>query len=275
MFTRFLPNSRWLAIGLALLFAAPLLMMLSGALRLPGAPPPVRFEWWPDAPSLLGAQFALSLVPLARGLLNSLLVTALAVPLTLVTAAMAGFALTQVSRRLQAGLLTFLLLVASIPLTATWIPRFVMFESLGFAGSYVPLIAPALAGGSPLFVLLFYAAMRRLPQDLVDSARLEGLGYLAVWWKVAMPQVRPTCFAVGMLAGTLYWGNFMEALLYLKAERQLTAPLMLHALDLLGATQWPVLLAGSVLVTLPVVIAYLALQNFFTGNTGENVWSVR
>ena len=257
------------------LFAVPLVLMLSGALRLPGAPPPTSFEWWPAQPSLQALMDAFRLVPLAGALFNSLWVTAVAVPLTLLVASSAGFAMTRLPRHAQLLWLTLLLLAASIPLTAVLIPRFVLFHALGLSTGYVPLIAPALTGGSPLFVLLFFTAMRRLPPDLVETARLEGMGFARIWWRVALPLVRPTTFAVGMLAGILFWGNFMEALLYLKAERQLTAPLMLHALDLLGATQWPVLLAGSAAVTLPVVLAFVLLQGYLINRERGGAWFVR
>ena len=266
------PAGRLLAAAAALLLAAPLLLMLGGALRAPVLTPPAGFEWWPAQMSLAALREAFTLVPLARALLNSALIVAIALPLALLAASAAGYALTQLPRERQVLWLIALLLVASIPLTATWIPRFMLFQQLGLIGSYAPLIAPALAGGSPLLVLLYFAAMRRIPPELVESARLEGLDHGAIWWRVALPLVRPTSFAVGMLAGVLFWGNFMEALLYLKEESQLTAPLMLHALDLLGATQWPVLLAGSAAITLPAVLLFVGLQGFLVSHERSGAW---
>jgi multiple sugar transport system permease protein len=257
---------------LAMLLASPLALLVGNALRSPVAPPPTRVELWPQSPSLDALREAFSLVPLGTGLMNSLFVLVVAVPLTLAVASAAAFALTQMPRRRQAAWIIFLLLAASIPLTAIWIPRFVLFSNLGLVGTYVPLIAPALTGGSPLFVLLYFAAMRRVPADLVDSARLEGLGAVAIWWRIALPLVRPTSFAVGVLAAVLFWGNFMEALLYLHEERDLTAPLMLHAIELLGPTQWPVLLAGALAVTLPVLVLFLVLQRHLLGDARRWGW---
>lgn len=264
--------ARWLALAAGALFAAPLLLMVTGALRRPGQPPPTHFEWRPAEPSLQALQDAWRLVPLGSALLNSVWITAIAVPLTLLVASLAGFAITQMPRRQQVGWLTFLLLTASIPLTAVLIPRFILFQQLGLIGTWLPLIAPALTGGSPLFVLLYYAAMTRIPPELVETARLEGMSLGKIWWRVALPLVKPTSFAVAMLAGILFWGNFMEALLYLKEEQDLTAPLMLHSLDLLGATQWPVLLAGAAVVTLPVVVLFVLLQGFLTADERRGTW---
>ena len=79
----------------------------------------------------------------------------------------------------------------------------------------MPLVAPALIGDSPFYVLLFYWSFRRLPRDLFDAARLEGLGPLAIWWRVALPLVRPVAVAVGVLAFVFSWSNFLDPLIYL------------------------------------------------------------
>ena len=265
-------GGRALALLAAVVFVYPLVLMVAVSLLPPGARGATRGLPLPEEPTLDAYRLAFEWVPLAGSLLNSIIVALFAVPLTLAVASMAGVGLALVSRERQAAGLTLLLLIASIPLTAVWIPRFVMFEAIGAVGTYVPLIAPALAGGSPLFVLLFFLAVRRIPPELFEAARLEGLGALALWWRIALPLVRPTTFAVGLLAGAQVWGNFMEAVLYLNAESQLTAPLMLHTLELMGATNWSVLMAGAVVVTAPVVLAFVALQHLFAAPEREGTW---
>ncbi|MCU0755029.1 MAG: carbohydrate ABC transporter permease [Xanthomonadales bacterium] len=258
-------TSRWrllLVWSAVALFALPLLLMLTGPLRTPGAPPPTGFELIPPNPSLKSYADAFSLVPLARSLLNSLWVCLWAVPLTVVCASMAGLALTLLEGRSRNLLIGLLLLAAVVPVTAIWIPRFLLFDALGLVGSHVPLIAPALMGGSPLFVLLYHVSMRRIPAELFDAARMEGAGILRIWWQVALPLVKPTTAAIALLSVVLFWGNFIDPLLYLRAERDLTAPPMLHALELLGPTNWPVFLAGAVVITAPVAVAFLLAQRF-------------
>lgn len=253
----------------AALFALPLVLMALAPLRRPGLPPPRGLELIPDDPSLRSYSDAFRLVPLSRAVLNSALVSSVAVPLTVVTASWAGLALTLISgwrRNLLAGAL---LALALVPATAVWIPRFVLFDALELVGTYVPLVAPALMGGSPLFVLLYFVALRRIPPELFEAARMEGVGPLGVWWRVALPLVRPTTAAISLLALALFWSNFIDPLLYLRSEKDLTAPAMLHHLELLGPTNWPVFLAGAVVVTAPVVAAFLVAQRFlWSGERG-------
>lgn len=242
------------AVATALLFAAPLLLMLGAALRAPEAPPPRSFVWWPDAPGIGAFAEAFALVPLGRALLHSALLTLLATPLAVLVASWAGFALTRLPRGPRHAAILLFIAAATVPYTAIWLPRFLMFEAVGAVGSWVPLWAPALMGGSPLCVLLAYVAARRIPADRIDAARLEGLGWFGVWRHVAAPALARTHLALAVLAALLFWSNFIDPLLYLDGDARPLAPAMLHALELLGPTQWPVLMAASLVVVLPVLL---------------------
>lgn len=261
---------RGLAAAIALLFLVPVWLMVSGALREPGAA--LGSAWWPAQWSLEGLRAAFELVPLARGLLNSLLILLVAVPLTLFTASSAGLALALAPRHQQPRLIAALLLLAAVPLTAVWVPRFALFHALGLAEGLVPMVAPALMAGAPLFVLLYFLAYRRVPDTLFEAARLEGLSWWALWRQVALPLSRPTTVAVGVLAGAQFWNSFMDALLYLHTDRDQTAPLLLHALDLLGSTNWPVLMAGAAAITLPVLAAFLLAHRYFEAPERGQSW---
>lgn len=213
-----------------------------------------------STPSSYAAAFAA--VPLARALLNSAWICAAGVPLALAVASAAAFGLAQAGSAWRSRLLLALLLSSSIPLTAVLVPRFVLFDAVGAVGTPVPLLAPALIGGTPLSCLLLFAALRRVPRDQIDAARMEGLGWLTIWWRIAVPQTRPTHVAVLMLSLMTFWGAFLEPLLYLHQEHELTAPLMLHAVSLLGSTQWPLLMATAFTITLPAVLIVGALASF-------------
>lgn len=244
-------------------FLFPLLVLVTGSLRLPGLAPPRALEVVPDPVTVEGYRDAFSAVMLGRSLANSLLVAAIYTPIAVVVASWAGFAIAQLRGRWRRWLAGGVLVLLMIPLQAMWIPRFAIFEWAGVVGTYVPLIAPALLGGSPFFVLLYAFAFWRIPADVYDAARLEGARPLHVWRRIAMPLARGTTAAVAMLAFVQSWGNFTDPLLYLNREETFTAPLMLRFLEQLGPTNWPVLLAGSVAVTAPAVLLFLFMQRWF------------
>lgn len=240
-------------VSLAFLF--PLVFLLLGALRAPGAAPPAGLDVLKPALETGGFRRAFELTDLQRQLLNSGLVALLAVPLTVLVASWAGFAATRLGNWGRRVVIGGSLIALLVPLSALWVPRFVLFSQLSLVDTYVPLVAPALMATSPLYVLLFYWSFSRLPPDLIDAARLEGLGPLAIWRRVAAPLVRPTTFAVGALAFVFHWSNFIDPLLYLNDPALYTAPLGLRQLKDLGPTDFPVLLAAALVVTVPAILA--------------------
>ncbi|MGH2970114.1 MAG: carbohydrate ABC transporter permease [Solirubrobacteraceae bacterium] len=253
-------------------FVFPLVVLVLGALQPVGRTAPTGWDLIPLPPTTASLEAAFELEPLAGQTLNSLLVVAVAVPLSVLCASWAGFAITQLAprRRHRAVALAFALLI--VPLPGLWVPRFAIFSRLGLVDTFVPLIAPALMGTTPLAVLLFYWSYRRIPRDLVDAARLEGLGPLAIWWSVAEPLVRPTAFAVAALTFVLHWGNFIDPLLYLYSRETYTLPLGLRSLFFVGAGGTSLALAGALVATIPAVVAFAAAQRRFLQATRGAGW---
>lgn len=251
------------AVAVALAFLVPLWFMLSGSLREPGQAPPRSPELLPRPLSTTSYDRAFELVDLGRHALNSLIVAALTVPLAVLVASWAGFALLLLAERTRSMLIGLSFAALMVPLTALLVPRFAMFRWLGLTDTWVPLVAPALIGLSPFYVLLFYWSFRRLPPELFEAARLEGMTPFATWRRLAMPLVRPVTVAVGLLAFIATWGNFLDPLIYLFDPDLYTLPLGLRSLETLDRTNYPMLLAGAVVATAPVVLAFLVAQRYF------------
>lgn len=260
------------ALLVSLAFLLPVWFMLTGSLRAPGTPPAPGVTTLPADPSLEAYRRALELVPLGRFALNSVLVVILAVPLTVLVASWAGFAISRLSPRARGAMIAVSLVALMIPSVALLVPRFAMFRVLGLTNTYVPLIAPSLIGTSPFYVLIFVWAFRRLPQDFFDAGRVAGLSWLGVWWRVAMPLVRPVAVAVGVLAFVFTWGSFLDPLIYLFDEAKFTLPLGLRSLATVGPQDTPIFLAGAVLATAPVIGAFLYAQRFFLREHREAGW---
>lgn len=243
------------ALAAGVLFAFPLLALLAGSLRSPGLAPPLGAELLPATPGLAAYERAFAVSPLGRALANSLLVAAIFVPVAVLTASWAGYALVRLGGRAGRLLVAALALALLVPAGALWVPRFALYDALGLTGGYVPLLLPALMGASPLLVLLFALAFRRLPRDVLDAARVEGASEWRAWRTVAMPLARRTTVAAGLLAFALSWGSFVDPLLYLTDERTFTAPLVLRGLQRLGPGDWSTILAAAAVVSVPVVAA--------------------
>lgn len=254
----------------------PLASLLSGALRAPGEVLPP----WPDlflgVPSAEAFREAFALVALDLQLVNSLLVVVVAVPLSVLVASWAGFAMTLLDPRRRRLVLGVALLMLLVPASALWVPRFVLFSRINLTDTLAPLIAPALLGTTPFAVLLFHFSFRRVPPELLDAGRLEGLGPWALWRRIAAPLVRPTTFAVAMLVFVAHWGNFVDALIYLVSPEVYTLPLGLGTLGTLAPTVTSVLLAGAVVATVPAVVVFVfAQRRFLQSVRGGAAWLER
>ena len=125
------------------------------------------------------------------------------------------------------------------------------------------MLAPALIGTSPLYVLVYALAFRSLPADLYDACRLEDLTPLQTWWKIAMPLVRPVTAGIAALSFVLTWSSFLEPLVLLYDRDNFTLPLALRSLSTLDPSNFPVFLAGAVIATAPVVLVLGLAQRRF------------
>ncbi|MCL5997847.1 MAG: carbohydrate ABC transporter permease [Chloroflexi bacterium] len=250
-------------VAVAAVFVVPLLWVLAASLRVPGLAPPRAIEWMPNPAT--GSNYAriFVLVPMGTFMLNSLIVVGLAIPLTIVTASWAGFAVSQLPRRLRRRLVISAVLLLMVPSTALWLTRFLLVRQLMLIDTLWALILPALMGSSPFFVLLFYWTFQRIPEELFESARLDGAGALALWRRLAMPLALPTIAAVSVLTFSLYWNDFINPLLYLKSESHYTLPVGLQMLQQMDKTNWPLLMAAAVVMAAPVVLLFLSVQRLF------------
>ncbi len=246
--------------------------MFTTSLRQIGVPLSRQLEVFPQSPSWDNYPAAIDLAGMGQSALNSAFVVVLAVPLTILVASLAGFAMAQLPQRARLTLTLISFAVLMTPVTAVWLPRFVLFKEAGLLDSRLALVVPALGGTSPFFVLLFLWTFLRVPIEVYESARLDGAGALRVWAGIAMPLARPTIVAVGMLTFVAYWGNFIDPLLYLRTPEKMTLPYSLQILYQLDSTNWPLLMAGAVLVTAPVVLVFVVAQRSFLQQFREQGW---
>ncbi|MDP9370396.1 MAG: carbohydrate ABC transporter permease [Chloroflexota bacterium] len=245
------------------LFLLPLVWMVTTSLRETGLPLSRTLEWLPQPIAWGNYPAIFEMLPLWSFAANSAFVVGVAVPVTIVVASWAGFAMAQLPQtwRLRLTALSFAALM--VPLTAVWLTRFVLFERAGLTDTPWALIAPSVMGTSPFYVLLFLWTFLRVPNEIYEAARLDGAGALRIWAGIAMPLARPATLAVGVLAFVLYWSSFIDPLIYIQSTERQTLPFALQMLHQLDKSNWPLLMAGAVMVTAPVVLAFLLVQRAF------------
>jgi multiple sugar transport system permease protein len=258
------------ALLVALLALFPLIWMISTSLRDPGQPLTRRLQLVPDPIAWGNYPEVFGLIDLWRFAANSAFVVTIAVPLTVVVASWAGFAMSQLSPAWRVRLILLSFAVEIVPQTAIWVPRFVLFKQVGLVDTPWALIAPALMGTSPFFTLFFLWAFLRIPREIFEAARLDGAGPLRAWATIGMPLARPTATAVAMLAFIYFWSNYVDPLLFIQTTEKQTLPFALRMLYQLASSDWPLLLAAATMVTAPAVLVFLLGQRYFLGDLGRS-----
>jgi multiple sugar transport system permease protein len=259
---------RWIIRILSLLVVVvwllPLFWMVTASLRAPGTIPPRTITWIPDHPSFKSYTELSAVIPLRQLLTNSVLIVLVAVPITLITASWAGFAMSQLPSRVRRRWVLSTMLLLLVPGSALWLPRFILFTQIGLIDTFWVLVIPAFMGSSPLFVLLFYWTFRRIPHAIFEAGHLDGATWFQLWSSLGMPLARPTTIIVTVLTFTLYWGDFITPLLYLKAEHRYPMAVGLQMLQQLDRANWSQLMAGALIMCVPVVVGLMIIQRFFS-----------
>ena len=254
--------------AVAAIFLTPLVLVVLGSLRPVGLPPPRFGELFTGPWSIEAYRRLPDVLPLAEPARNSVLVALVAVPLGVVCASWAGFAIARLPARHATFLAGCAVVVLLVPVTSLFVGRVAVFHALGLTETLVPLMATGLIGVSPVFVLVFAWAYRRLPPELFDIATEMGLSPVASWWRVAVPLTRGVSAAVAAIAFVLTWNDYLGPLIYLGDRRRGTLPLAIGTLAALDGPRQPIMLAGAVLASLPVIGVVVVLSGRIRA-TGE------
>jgi multiple sugar transport system permease protein len=245
-----------------LVMLAPFLWMLLGSFKPEAELQRVPPTWWPETPSLDNYRQLFDRLDFPRFFANSLLVAVAVTAGNLVFCSMVGYALAKLDfagKRLLFGLVLAMLMVPGV---VTFVPLFVLVANLGLVNTYPGLILPFLV--TPLGVFLMRQFIIGLPDELIEAARIDGAGEWRIFSRVIMPLCGPALATLGILTFLSSWNNFLWPLVVAQSEDKYTLPVAL-ALYSIGqnATRYGLLLAGSVVVILPVIALFVALQRYF------------
>lgn len=250
-----------LALGL-LVVIGPFLWMLLSSFKPEAEIRQVPPTWWPEAPTLGNYQELFSRLDFPRYFLNSTLVAALVTLGNLVFCSAVGYALAKLRFPGRRGLFVVVLGMLMVPAMVTFVPQFVLVSNLGLTNTYAGLVLPFLAG--PFGVFLMRQYLLSVPDDLIEAARVDGAGEFRIFWQVVLPLCGPALATLGILTFLASWNNFLWPLVVATTEDKYTLPVAL-ALYSVGQnrTDFGLLLAGAVVVVLPVLVVFLVLQRQF------------
>jgi multiple sugar transport system permease protein len=250
-----------LAIGL-LVVVGPFIWMALSSLKPEGEIRSVPPTWLPQTWTLDNFRDLFSRLDFPLFFFNSALV-AIAVTLgNLLFCSLVGYALAKLRYPGKKVLFLAVLGMLMVPGMVTFVPQFVLVSNMGLTNSYAGLILPFLVG--PFGVFLMRQFLQSIPDDLIEAARVDGAGEFRIFFRVVLPLCRPALATLGILTFLASWNNFLWPLVVASTEDKYTLPVAL-ALYSIGQnrTDFGLLLAGAVVVVLPVLIVFLLLQRHF------------
>lgn len=249
-----------IVVGLIIVF--PILYALSVSFMTAdeAAKYPPRFL--PGALRLVNYRTVLERLPIPRYLLNSFIVSLSVMIAQLVTASLAAYAFAVRQFRGRQALFMLFLSTLMIPWEVTIIPNYQTIIRWDWKDSYQALIAPFIATAFGTFLLRQF--FLTISYEVDDAARIDGAGFLDLFWRIALPLAKPAIGVVAMMAIVTRWNEFTEPLIYLSTKDQFTISVGLRAFQTeQNFLHVPVLMASSTVAVLPLIVLFFAGQRFF------------
>ncbi|MDD5217705.1 MAG: carbohydrate ABC transporter permease [Candidatus Omnitrophica bacterium] len=253
-----------LALG-AVSMVGPFLWMVTTSLKEAGDVYSYQKEWWREwIPTTFVWQNyvkAWQVVPFARFYLNSIFVTLLITLGQVSTSALAAYAFARLRFPGRDRLFFGYLATMMVPGAVTMIPVFILLEKFGWIDTYKAMILPAVFTAYGTFMLRQF--FLTLPRDLEDAAKIDGCSYFGIFWRIILPLSKPALATLTTFTFMGSWMSFMWPLIVMNTHGKFTLPIGLAYFQNLHTTDWTLLMAGSVMMILPILIVFTFNQRFF------------
>jgi multiple sugar transport system permease protein len=260
----------------SLIFMAPFAWMVVASFKhiedIFSYPP----TWIPHNPTVNNYKDFLESTNVARWFLNSAFVTLTVVLIQTTLSAMAAYCFAKRTFPFRDTLFLIGLGTMAIPAAVLLVPNYLVLKHVpmfggndflgngghGWLDSYWGLIIPNGFNMFSIFMMRQY--MRSIPDELIDAAKVDGAGHFRIFYKVIVPLSKPVIAVTAIFAFNFYWNNFQTPLIIISSPDHYTVPLGLALFVASAAhrTSWDLVMAGSVLATLPVLIAFLVFQRY-------------
>ena len=252
-----------LLICFAIFFIFPFYWIFTGSFKLQDVAISIPPQWFPVTPTL--DNYRQLLVPnTLRWFFNSVFISFSTTVLVCVTAALAGYALAKKS--FPGVNVIFILFVAAmaLPKQVILIPLLKFITELGWVDTYQALILPAV--GWPFGVFLMKQFSHGVPNELLESAKIDGCGEIKTFTNIVLPIIKPGIGALAIFTFIASWNDYFSQLIFTNSELMKTLPLGVASMSQAAefSLNYGLLMAGAALASLPMIIVFLMFQSYFT-----------
>ena len=254
-------------IVLSVVFLIPLFWMVSGSVKTIGDMNAFPVVWFPKTLTLENYIYGLRVFPFARYFFNTAVICIASMIGAAFSSAMVAYGLARIQWRWRTPLFAVILGTMMIPFYVTMVPLFQIFRTLGWVNTWLPLIVPHFFG-VPFFVFLLRQFFMSIPNEMSESARIDGASEWTIFIRIILPLAKPALAAVALFQFLASWNDLLGLLIYLSDARTYTVSQGLNFFRGEYSTQFGPLMAASTLVVIPVIIVFfLAQRTFIQGIT--------
>ncbi|WP_243845362.1 carbohydrate ABC transporter permease [Microbacterium halimionae] len=248
--------------ALLLLWLVPFAWMVLGSVKTQGEILQQPPTWWPQNPTWENFAAWIGQLNFTTFFTNSAVVAILTVIGNLIFCSMVGYALAKMEFAGKRILFGTVMVTLMVPGVVTFVPLFVIASKLGLLDSYAGLVLPFVT--APIGVFLMRQFMLAIPDPLIEAARIDGAGEFRIFLRIVLPLCGPALATLAILTFLSSWNNFLWPLVAAQSESSYTLPVALSLYSTgQNATDYGLLLAGSVLVIAPILLLFVFLQRYF------------
>lgn len=246
----------------ALIFMLPFIWMLSTSLKSDAqlyTYPPV---WLPNPLVWKNYPIAVTYISFFLYLKNTLIIAVLSTLGALVSCSLVAYSLSRIPWPGRNALFIFTVATLMLPYQVTLIPLFVVWSKAGFVNTFVPLIVPHWFGAA-LYIFLLRQFFMGIPMELSEAARIDGAGEFRIYWQIILPLGKAALATVAIFEFIARWRDYLGPLIYLSNQKMYTLSLGIYEYRGQYGSEWALLMAASVLITLPIILLFFFMQKVF------------
>ncbi|MBW7454844.1 carbohydrate ABC transporter permease [Paenibacillus sepulcri] len=249
-------------IGFSIIILLPLWWMISTSLKslteIMSFPP----TWLPKVIHWENYELAWSKGNFARYTLNTLFLAAVGVISHVLSNTFIAYGFAKIKFPGRGWLFSVMLGTMMIPSFVTLIPQYIMFSKFHWVGTYLPLTVPGFFGAAYQIFLIRQFFMS-IPNELIEAAKIDGANHYYIWWKIMIPLAKPAVVVIAIMTFQGAWNDFLGPLIYINQESMFNLQIGLQSFKGQETTQWHYLMAGSLMVMLPVIALFFFFQRYF------------
>ncbi|PKV97524.1 carbohydrate ABC transporter membrane protein 2 (CUT1 family) [Amycolatopsis echigonensis] len=244
----------------ALLFLFPTYWMFTTSLKTPGDVLSPKYDLIPTSATLSNFASALTKPGFVTYLTNSLIVTLGAVLAALVVGVLAAIPLARFRFRGRKGFLLLILVAQLAPLSALFIPMYLLMRDIGLLNTLPSLLLVYFATSLPFTVWMLYGFVNGIPYDLEEAAMIDGCSRVGAFRRVTLPLLGPGLVTTSVFSFITAWNEFLFALVFMRDQAKQTLPVWLSSFKTAFSIDWGGVMAASVVYAIPAVIFFLIVQ---------------